>query len=68
MIGTYSISISCFIKSLTSPGLFIRVRLMRSLPERYKVDIVVKPGSHQSEYAGLFWILVFDLANSMTLH
>ena len=33
------------------PGLSIRVRLLRSLPERYKVDIRVKPGSHQSEVA-----------------
>ena len=32
-------------------GLSIRVRLMRSLPPRYKVDIRVKPGSHQSEHA-----------------
>lgn len=32
-------------------GLSIRVRLLRSLPERYKVDIRVKPGSHQSEHA-----------------
>ncbi|KAF9533519.1 hypothetical protein CPB83DRAFT_845415 [Crepidotus variabilis] len=32
-------------------GLCIRVRLLRSLPERYKVDIYVKPGSHQSEHA-----------------
>ncbi|KAF5330404.1 hypothetical protein D9619_005604 [Psilocybe cf. subviscida] len=32
-------------------GLCIRVRLLRSLPERYKVDIFVKPGSHQSENA-----------------
>ncbi|KIJ44202.1 hypothetical protein M422DRAFT_30384, partial [Sphaerobolus stellatus SS14] len=30
-------------------GLFIRVRLLRSLPRRYKVDIRLKPGSHQSE-------------------
>ncbi|KAF8520161.1 hypothetical protein BU17DRAFT_75719 [Hysterangium stoloniferum] len=30
-------------------GLFIRVRLLRSLPNRFKVDIKVKPGSHQSE-------------------
>jgi len=30
-------------------GLSIRVRLLRSLPQRYKVDIRVKPGSHQSE-------------------
>ncbi|KAI0082876.1 hypothetical protein K474DRAFT_1767636 [Panus rudis PR-1116 ss-1] len=32
-------------------GLSIRVRLLRSLPNRYKVDIRVKPGSHQSEHA-----------------
>ncbi|KAF8626314.1 hypothetical protein AX15_004982 [Amanita polypyramis BW_CC] len=32
-------------------GLTIRVRLLRSLPNRFKVDICVKPGSHQSEHA-----------------
>ncbi|KAF8968408.1 hypothetical protein BDZ97DRAFT_1800445 [Flammula alnicola] len=32
-------------------GLCIRVRLLRSIPERFKVDICVKPGSHQSENA-----------------
>lgn len=32
-------------------GLSIRVRLLRSLPNRFKVDIRVKPGSHQSEHA-----------------
>ncbi|KZP32549.1 FAM96B protein [Athelia psychrophila] len=32
-------------------GLSIRVRLLRSLPRRFKVDIRVKPGSHQSELA-----------------
>ncbi len=32
-------------------GLSIRVRLLRSLPDRYKIDIRVKPGSHQSEHA-----------------
>ena len=32
-------------------GLSIRVRLLRSLPERYKIDIRVKPGTHQSEHA-----------------
>ncbi|KAK9893359.1 hypothetical protein P389DRAFT_175346 [Cystobasidium minutum MCA 4210] len=30
-------------------GLCLRVRLMRSLPDRYKIDIRVKPGSHESE-------------------
>lgn len=34
-------------------GLSIRVRLMRCLPPRFKVDIRVKPGSHQSELAGM---------------
>ena len=33
-------------------GLSIRVRLLRALPTRFKVDIRVKPGSHQSEHAG----------------
>jgi len=32
-------------------GLSIRVRLMRSLPSRFKVDVIVKPGSHMSELA-----------------
>ncbi|KAL7411589.1 hypothetical protein BDY24DRAFT_395404 [Mrakia frigida] len=32
-------------------GLSLRVRLLRSLPERYKVDIKVKAGTHQSENA-----------------
>ncbi|EMD34390.1 hypothetical protein CERSUDRAFT_117256 [Gelatoporia subvermispora B] len=32
-------------------GLSIRVRLLRSLPQRFKVDVRVKPGSHQSEHA-----------------
>ncbi|KAF8431745.1 FAM96B protein [Boletus edulis BED1] len=32
-------------------GLCIRVRLLRSLPPRFKVDIRVQPGSHQSELA-----------------
>lgn len=33
-------------------GLSLRVRLLRSLPERFKVDIRVKEGTHQSENAG----------------
>ncbi|KAI8336952.1 hypothetical protein BC941DRAFT_426214 [Chlamydoabsidia padenii] len=32
-------------------GLCIRVRLLRSLPDRYKVDIRVRQGTHQSEGA-----------------
>ena len=35
-------------------GLTIRVRLLRALPTRFKVDIRVKPGSHQSEHAGSY--------------
>ncbi|KAG8868890.1 hypothetical protein FRC20_002623 [Serendipita sp. 405] len=32
-------------------GLCIRVRLLRSLPNRFKVDIMIKKGTHQSENA-----------------
>lgn len=32
-------------------GLSLRVRLLRALPSRYKVDIRVRPGTHQSENA-----------------
>jgi len=32
-------------------GLCIRVKLLRSLPSRFKVDIKVTPGSHASEDA-----------------
>mmetsp|Transcript_1018 Transcript_1018/g.1649 ORF Transcript_1018/g.1649 Transcript_1018/m.1649 type:complete len:169 (+) Transcript_1018:70-576(+) len=32
-------------------GLCVRVKLMRSLPPRFKVDIQVSPGSHSSEEA-----------------
>jgi len=32
-------------------GLCLRVKLMRSLPPRYKVDIRVAPGSHATEAA-----------------
>ena len=35
-------------------GLCIRVRLLRTLPERFKVDVVINPGTHQSEVAGAF--------------
>ena len=35
-------------------GLCIRVKLIRSLPSRFKVDIMVTPGSHASEDAGKF--------------
>ena len=32
-------------------GLSIRVKLLRSLPERFKIDIFIKEGTHQSEVA-----------------
>ncbi|KAF8682790.1 Iron-sulfur cluster assembly protein [Rhizoctonia solani] len=32
-------------------GLSMRVRLLRSLPSRYKVDIMIQEGTHQSENA-----------------
>jgi metal-sulfur cluster biosynthetic enzyme len=32
-------------------GLCLRVKLLRSLPERYKVDIEITPGTHSSESA-----------------
>ena len=44
-------------------GLCIRVKLIRSLPSRFKVDIMVTPGSHASEDAGkllfIFFIIFF---------
>ncbi|KJE91707.1 hypothetical protein CAOG_02803 [Capsaspora owczarzaki ATCC 30864] len=33
-------------------GLCIRVRLLRSLPDRFKVDVRIRPGTHASEAAG----------------
>lgn len=32
-------------------GLSIRVRLLRALPERFKVDVMIRPGTHASEQA-----------------
>jgi len=32
-------------------GLAIRVKLLRSLPPRFKVDVVIAPGTHESEAA-----------------
>lgn len=32
-------------------GLCIRVKLLRSLPSRFKVSVKISPGSHASEYA-----------------
>ena len=33
-------------------GLSIRVKLLRSLPSRFKVDVRITPGAHASEHAG----------------
>ena len=32
-------------------GLSIRVKLLRSLPPRFKVDVTIAPGTHASETA-----------------
>ena len=32
-------------------GLSIRVKLLRSLPSRFKVDVLIEQGTHQSEQA-----------------
>ena len=32
-------------------GLCIRVKLLRSLPPRFKVDVAITPGTHASEHA-----------------
>ena len=32
-------------------GLAIRVKLLRSLPDRFKVDVMIRPGTHASEVA-----------------
>jgi hypothetical protein len=53
LIGMPNIQLVCAGNQRCS-GLSIRVRLLRSLPQRYKIDIRVKPGSHQSEHAGVF--------------
>lgn len=39
-------------------GLCLRVRLLRSLPRRFKLEIRVTEGSHQSEAAGIFVLFV----------
>lgn len=33
-------------------GLCLRVKLLRSLPNRFKISIAITPGTHQSELAG----------------
>jgi Iron-sulfur cluster assembly protein len=36
-------------------GLCIRVKLLRSLPPRFKVHVSIAPGTHASEHAGGCW-------------
>ncbi|KAJ1498992.1 hypothetical protein HMI55_004638 [Coelomomyces lativittatus] len=38
-------------------GLCIRVRLLRCIPPRFKVTVLVSEGSHQSEDAGILFLL-----------
>jgi metal-sulfur cluster biosynthetic enzyme len=33
-------------------GLSIRVKLLRSLPSKFKIDVEITPGTHSSEHAG----------------
>jgi hypothetical protein len=41
----------------------MRVRLLRSLPSRYKVDIMIQEGTHQSENAGEWFASKLRQAN-----
>lgn len=40
-----------FLSMATLIGLCLRVKLLRSLPARFKVDILITPGTHSSEAA-----------------
>ena len=51
LIGVLFLKHTYFTINIWIKGLSIRVRLLRSLPQRFKVDIRVKPGTHQSEHA-----------------
>ncbi|KAK1262818.1 MIP18 family protein [Acorus gramineus] len=42
-------------------GLCLRVKLIRSLPSRFKVDIRVAPGTHATEAAGIHFSAAFRL-------
>jgi metal-sulfur cluster biosynthetic enzyme len=41
-------------------GLCIRVRLLRSLSPKYKIDIQVTEGTHASEHAGILDLLIYS--------
>ncbi|KAF4799029.1 hypothetical protein TURU_058625 [Turdus rufiventris] len=34
-------------------GLSIKVKLLRSLPDRFKLDVHITPGTHASEHAAI---------------
>ena len=42
---------SMFFTLILSLGLAIRVKLLRSLPNRFKVTVQIRPGTHASELA-----------------
>jgi hypothetical protein len=39
-------------------GLSLRVKLLRSLPQRFKVLVAIAPGTHQSEDAGRHYLCI----------
>ncbi|OXB84030.1 UNVERIFIED_CONTAM: hypothetical protein H355_015541 [Colinus virginianus] len=48
-------------------GLSIKVKLLRSLPERFKMDVHITPGTHASEHAGQVSELIsYDSASLCT--
>ena len=59
----------CVVLTRVDTWLSIRVRLLRSLPPRFKIDVKVKPGPHQSEHARtLLCILVpLDSADRVSM-
>jgi hypothetical protein len=40
-------------------GLCLRVKLLRSLPPRFKVDILITPGTHSQEEQGRFKLMEY---------
>nr|XP_055222092.1 cytosolic iron-sulfur assembly component 2B isoform X1 [Gorilla gorilla gorilla] len=45
-------------------GLSIKVKLLRSLPQRFKMDVHITPGTHASEHAGKCGLVVRVLAQA----
>ncbi|KAL4685400.1 hypothetical protein H8959_000997 [Pygathrix nigripes] len=45
-------------------GLSIKVKLLRSLPQRFKMDVHITPGTHASEHAGKGGLVVRVLAQA----